>query len=52
MATAQQTSRQHLISRVLLKQFTMRAPKGSGWQLLPIDLRNPGRVHKLRSTST
>ncbi|MGW0315621.1 DUF4238 domain-containing protein [Streptomyces flavidovirens] len=50
MATAQQTSRQHLISQVLLKQFTMPGPKGSGWQLRPFDLRNPGRLHKLKST--
>ncbi|MFJ2607988.1 DUF4238 domain-containing protein [Streptomyces sp. NPDC087425] len=50
MRTAQQTSRQHLISQVLLKQFTMPGPRGSGWQLLPFDLRNPGRLHKLRST--
>jgi hypothetical protein len=28
----------------------MPGPKGSGWQLLPFDLRNPGRLHKLKST--
>ncbi|MEV6595007.1 DUF4238 domain-containing protein [Streptomyces acidicola] len=38
------------MSQVLLKQFTMPGPKGSGWQLLPFDLRNPGRLHKLKST--
>ncbi|MCZ7456094.1 DUF4238 domain-containing protein [Streptomyces sp. WMMC940] len=50
MATAQQTSRQHLVSQVLLKQFTMSGPKGSRWQLLPFDLHNPGRVRKLTGT--
>lgn len=50
MGTAQQTSRQHIISQVLLKQFTMPGTRGCGWQLLPFDLRNPGRVHKLKST--
>ncbi|MET9294843.1 DUF4238 domain-containing protein [Streptomyces sp. NPDC003077] len=49
MGTVQQTSRQHLVSQVLLKQFAMPGPKGSGWQLLPFDLDNPGRLHKLRS---
>ncbi|GAA4340826.1 hypothetical protein GCM10023086_76660 [Streptomyces venetus] len=28
----------------------MPGPKGSGWQLLPFDLRYPGRLHKLKST--
>ncbi|MFE6631673.1 DUF4238 domain-containing protein [Streptomyces rochei] len=50
MARSQHTSRQHLISQVLLKQFTMPGPKGSGWQLLPFDLRHPGRLHKLKTT--
>lgn len=27
----------------------MPGPRGSGWQLLPFDLRNPGRLHKLKS---
>jgi hypothetical protein len=50
VATAQHISRQHLISQVLLKQFTMPGPKGSGRQLLPFDLHHPGRLHKLKST--
>jgi len=28
----------------------MPGPKGSGWQLLPFDLRNPARRHKLEGT--
>ncbi|MFD8710907.1 DUF4238 domain-containing protein [Streptomyces anulatus] len=51
MGTAQQTSRQHLVSQVLLKEFTMPEPKGSSRQLLPFDLHNPGRVHKRMPTS-
>ena len=50
MGTAQQTVRQHLVSQVLLKRFTMPGPKSSGWQLLPFDLDNPKRQHKLRTT--
>ncbi|WP_344543937.1 hypothetical protein [Streptomyces levis] len=50
MATAQHIARQHLISQVLLRQFTMPGPKGSGWQLLPFDLHHPERLHKLKST--
>ncbi|MGW2050923.1 DUF4238 domain-containing protein [Streptomyces sp. NPDC001858] len=46
MGTAQQTKRQHLVSKVLLKEFTMPEPKGGSQQLLPFDLHNPGRVHK------
>ncbi|MFB8351520.1 DUF4238 domain-containing protein [Streptomyces niveus] len=51
MGTAQHTSRQHLVSQVLLKEFTMPEPKGSSRQLLPFDLHNPGRVHKRMPTS-
>ncbi|MFC4611538.1 DUF4238 domain-containing protein [Streptomyces maoxianensis] len=50
MGAAQQTSRQHLVSQVLLRQFTMPGPKSSGWQLLPFDLLNPQRRCKLKST--
>ncbi|MBK3576476.1 DUF4238 domain-containing protein [Streptomyces sp. MBT65] len=50
MGTAQQISRQHLVSQVLLRQFTVPGPKGSGRQLLPFDLRNPRRRHKLKGT--
>ncbi|MFE3143365.1 DUF4238 domain-containing protein [Streptomyces scopuliridis] len=46
---AAQISRQHLVSQVLLKQFTMPGPKGSGWQLLPFDVCNPERRSKLKS---
>ncbi len=28
----------------------MPGPKSNGWQLLPFDLRNPERLHKLKST--
>ncbi|MEU1457247.1 DUF4238 domain-containing protein [Streptomyces avermitilis] len=51
MGTAQPTSRQHLISQVLLKEFTMPEPKGGSRQLLPFDLHNPQRVHKRMPTS-
>lgn len=51
MGTAQQTSRQHLISQVLLKEFTAPEPKGGSQQLLPFDLHNPQRVHKRMPTS-
>jgi hypothetical protein len=46
VGTAQHTSRQHLVSRVLLAQFTAPEPKGGSQQLLPFDLHHPGRVHK------
>ncbi|MFE5108277.1 DUF4238 domain-containing protein [Streptomyces sp. NPDC056663] len=46
---AAQISRQHLVSQVLLRQFTMPGPKGSGWQLLPFDVCNPERRNKLKS---
>ncbi|MEU9663587.1 DUF4238 domain-containing protein [Streptomyces chartreusis] len=51
MGTAQQTSRQHVISQVLLTEFTAPEPKGGSLQLLPFDLHNPGRVHKRMPTS-
>ncbi|MFD8911716.1 DUF4238 domain-containing protein [Streptomyces sp. NPDC059575] len=41
-------SKQHLVSQVLLRQFTMLGPKASGWQLLPFDLWNPERRQKLK----
>ncbi|MBK3582491.1 DUF4238 domain-containing protein [Streptomyces sp. PvR018] len=41
-------SRQHLISQVLLKRFTMPGAKGSGWQLMPFDLDHPDRHRKLK----
>ncbi len=46
MGTAQETSRQHLVSKVLLEEFTAPEPKGGSQQLLPFDLHHPGRVHK------
>ncbi|WP_260474585.1 DUF4238 domain-containing protein [Streptomyces sp. WAC 05379] len=46
MGTAQHTSRQHLVSQVLLAEFTAPEPKGGSQQLLPFDLHHPGRVHK------
>lgn len=51
VATAQQTSRQHLVSQVILKEFTV--PNGSsGRQLRPFDLDHPERHHKLKTTSS
>ncbi|MFD8823811.1 DUF4238 domain-containing protein [Streptomyces sp. NPDC059605] len=41
-------SKQHLVSQVLLRQFTMLGPKGSGRQLLPFDVWNPERQQKLK----
>jgi hypothetical protein len=50
MGAVQQTSQQHLVSQVLLKEFTV--PSGSsGRQLLAVDLHHPQRHHKLRTTS-
>jgi hypothetical protein len=50
MGAVQQTSQQHLVSQVVLKEFTM--PDGSsGRRLLAFDLHRPERHHKLRSTS-
>lgn len=49
---AAQIRRQHLVSQVLLKQFTTAGPEGSGLQLRPIDVRNPERRTKLASTRT
>ncbi|WP_333740873.1 DUF4238 domain-containing protein [Streptomyces sp. IBSBF 2806] len=46
MGTAQHTSPQHLVSQVLLAEFTAPEPKGGSQQLLPFDLHHPGRVHK------
>ncbi|MDG9709372.1 DUF4238 domain-containing protein [Streptomyces sp. DH10] len=46
---AAQISRQHLVSQVLLRQFTMLDPKGRGWQLQPFDVCNPERRNKLKS---
>jgi len=50
-AIQQQTSRQHLVSQVVLKEFTMPGRGSSGWRLLPFDLKYPERHHKLRPTS-
>lgn len=44
--------RQHLVSQVLLKQFTTAGPEGSGLQLRPVDVRHPERRNKLASTRT
>ncbi|KUN90422.1 DUF4238 domain-containing protein [Streptomyces caeruleatus] len=49
---AAQISRQHLVSQVLLKQFTTAGQDGSGRQLRPVDVRNPERRNKLASTRT
>lgn len=46
----QQTSRQHLVSQVILKRFTMPGSRGSGCRLLPFDLQYPERRHKLQTT--
>ncbi|NEV92515.1 DUF4238 domain-containing protein [Streptomyces tendae] len=43
-------ARQHLVSQVLLRQFTMPGSGGTGWQLLPIDVCNPERPTKLKGT--
>ncbi|WP_169316883.1 DUF4238 domain-containing protein [Actinacidiphila oryziradicis] len=50
MGAVQQTSRQHLVSQVILKAFTEPGPRGSGCRLLPFDLRYPERRHKLQTT--
>lgn len=50
VGTFQQTSRQHLVSQVILKTFTVPGTKGSGCRLLPFDLRHPERRHKLQTT--
>ncbi|ALV48084.1 hypothetical protein ASR50_34755 [Streptomyces sp. 4F] len=44
--------RQHLVSQVLLKQFTTAGPEGRGLQLRPVDVRHPERRNKLASTRT
>ncbi|MFH8873213.1 DUF4238 domain-containing protein [Streptomyces griseus] len=49
---ATQIRRQHLVSQVLLKQFTAAGPQSSGPQLRPVDVRNPERQNKLASTRT
>lgn len=49
---ATQIRRQHLVSQVLLKQFTTAGPEGSGLQLRPVDVQNPERRNKLASTRT
>ncbi|MEU0413628.1 DUF4238 domain-containing protein [Streptomyces griseorubiginosus] len=49
---AAQIRRQHLVSQVLLKQFTMAGLDASGRQLRPVDVRNPERRNKLASTRT
>ncbi|MFJ4767505.1 DUF4238 domain-containing protein [Streptomyces uncialis] len=43
---AARISRQHLVSQVLLRQFTMPGPNGSDRQLLPFDVWNPERRQK------
>ncbi|MEU0037004.1 DUF4238 domain-containing protein [Streptomyces sp. NPDC006333] len=48
MSNARKVSRQHLVSQVLLKRFTMLGAAGSGWQLIPFDLDHPDRHHKLK----
>ncbi|MFF9281114.1 DUF4238 domain-containing protein [Streptomyces griseosporeus] len=48
MNDARRVVRQHLVSQVLLKRFTMPGTRGSGWQLLPFDLDHPDRNHKLK----
>jgi Protein of unknown function (DUF4238) len=50
VGTVQQTSHQHLVSKVILKQFTMPGPRSGGWQLLPFDLHHPERHHKPKTT--
>ncbi|WP_046500808.1 DUF4238 domain-containing protein [Streptomyces odonnellii] len=47
---AAQISRQHLVSQVLLKQFTMAEPDDRGPQVRPVDVRYPERSNKLKST--
>jgi hypothetical protein len=47
---AAQISRQHLVSQALLRQFTMPGPRSSGRQLLPVDVSNPERRNKLKSS--
>ncbi|MEU5046961.1 DUF4238 domain-containing protein [Streptomyces griseorubiginosus] len=49
---AAQIRRQHLVSKVLLKQFTEASSEGSGLQLRPVDVRNPERRTKLASPRT
>ncbi|MER5996095.1 DUF4238 domain-containing protein [Streptomyces viridosporus] len=47
---AAQISRQHLVSQVLLKQFTMAESDDRGPQVRPVDVRYPERSNKLKST--
>ncbi|MER7496461.1 DUF4238 domain-containing protein [Streptomyces pharetrae] len=47
---AAQIARQHLVSQVLLKQFTMAEPDDRGPQVRPVDVRYPERSNKLKST--
>ncbi|MEV6110468.1 DUF4238 domain-containing protein [Streptomyces sp. NPDC051940] len=48
-ANVQQVSRQHVVSKVLLKQFTAPGPRSSGNQLVAFDLKYPERHHKLKT---
>ncbi|MFJ1958244.1 DUF4238 domain-containing protein [Streptomyces microflavus] len=45
-----QISQQHLVSQVLLKQFTMAEPDDRGPQVRPVDVCYPERSNKLKST--
>ena len=42
--------RQHVVSQVLLKQFTMDEPDDRGPQVRPVDVHFPERSNKLKST--
>ncbi|MEW2426053.1 DUF4238 domain-containing protein [Streptomyces nigra] len=42
--------RQHLVSQVLLKQFTVDEPDDRGPQVRPVDVHFPERSNKLKST--
>ncbi|MCQ9135920.1 DUF4238 domain-containing protein [Streptomyces hilarionis] len=48
--SARKVSRQHVVSQVLLKRFTMPETKGGGSRLIPFDLNYPDRHHKLKGS--
>ncbi|MFD9204008.1 DUF4238 domain-containing protein, partial [Streptomyces anthocyanicus] len=50
MKAAQIPRQQHLVSQVLLKQFTVAGPDNRGPQVRPVDVRYPERPNKLKST--
>lgn len=50
MKAARIPRQQHVVSQVLLKQFTMDEPDDRGPQVRPVDVHFPDRSNKLKST--